>query len=806
VKSAPGVPVPRGDVDLFAEPTFGRTQILTDQALCLSPASTFGSTVSVGQCSMDDEPVIAYDLSYLLVPVDAGPDRDSTQEDDHWFRVVSNVDYGQMCLSLQPGQSLYDAIGEVCDASDPSMMFRAIEAPDPVGIFLGWQSIVDLAVLGATGDCTATAANPDNPPYCLVAVKDHPTQWFDPRDKNIHQYGKLGTQLLGCGTAAGPDGSTFFHNDSSSPVTTSLTSSVSSTSSSTATTTYGSTTTLNASGGVKDVFSVSLNEAFSYSTSTVKASTQTQTTQSTVTETVKPGEYLMTAWSQEVYTLDGYWKFGVQIPETSGQGLDWTITASSNYPALTGNEENYGLVSAVTSAAVKSCTASPPSTSATKPTMTSDLTTCQDPSPAPASGEIGSWVYACPGTWDTPPGDDPAQQFSYQWSITAGGGAPLIPLDGADESGFRIEPSTSGGKTVYLRVAVAEAVTSPTSRLASDYVLSPDEVTVTPAVGAPVGTAPVRFVSRTPDALVGSPYSASLVAPSSGDVSAVTATGLPSGFQLSPDGTLSGTAATASESTITLTDEANGVSTTLGFSALEPHPDFLHGPEIIGVVGTPMTTRIVTDDSVFSTISVAEGALPSGLTLSADGTLSGTPMTSGRSRVVFASASGNRSAVDIILGDVPARFDTALPRGRAGEAYTAETVVQPGSRALYTFAGPEGAGKPEWATLDSSTGRVSGTPTKSGPVSLAVRNVLDPTAPAQAFIIDIDQSDSPAPTPSASTPSTPVAAGGPPTTPHGESAHLANTGSNPWAPLAGGLLLCAAGYALTLWRRSAVAE
>lgn len=806
VMSAQGVPVPNGGVDLFAEPVLGRVQILTDQGYCLH-SPEWNQPSNLAPCSQVDVPGTIEDTSFLIVPVDTTPERDGTDHDDQWFQLVASQD--QKCLSLDAYQSLLDVSVVTCRVFDPTTMFRAMESPDPLGLYLAWQSILDLAVLAATTECTEDAAIIEAAPRCQVAVKDHPDQWFDPRDPNLHQYGKLGTELLGCGTAVGPDGGTFFHNGSSSTVTTSLTSSVSSTSSNTATTSYGSTTTVNASGGIKDIFSMSVNEAFQYNTSSVRASSQTQTTQSTVSGSVKPGEYLMTAWSQQAYTLDGLWKFGITIPESLGPGLAWTIPATSSYPALTDDQEDYGLVSAITSAAVKSCTASAPSTSEVKPAMTSDLATCQDAVPAPPSGEAGSWVYACPGQWSVPPGADPTPQFSYQWSITAGGGAPLIPLDGADESGFRIEPSTSGGKTVYLRVAVAEAVTSPTSRLASDFVLSPDEVTVTPvSLGSPSAPDPVRFVSRTPHALVGSPYSASLVASTSGDVSTITASGLPDGFEVSTDGTLSGTATTSSQSTITLTDAASGVTSTLDFAALEPHPDFMHGPKIVGVVGTPLSTSLVSEGSVFSTISVSGGSLPPGLALSESGTLSGTPVTSGTYRVAFKSASGNRSAVDIVIDDVPTTFASALPRGRSGEAYTAETVADPGSRALYAFAGAGGAHEPEWVTLDSATGTVSGSPTEAGSFSLAVQNVLDPVSPAAVVVIDVDPAKSSAPPtpPSAVTPVVPADEEGSRTPPGAQPAALARTGPDPWAPFGLGLVLCAGGLVLLASRRTSATE
>lgn len=798
VGSAPGVPVPQGDVDLFGEQSMGRTQILTDEALCLAPPES-GSPELV-HCSVDDYPYYAVENSFLPVPVDATPDRTSSDHDDQWFRLVTAVEEDN-CLSLQPGQSLYDVTSATCDASDPAQTFRAMEAPDPLGMYLGWQSILDLAVLGATTECTEFALNADEPARCKVAVSAHPDQWFDPGDANIHQYGVLGTKLLGCGTAAGPDGGTFFHNGSSSTITTSLTSSVSSTSSSTATTTYGSTTTLNVSGGVKDVFSVSLNEAFQYNTSSVTASSATQTTQSTVSGAVKPGEYLMTAWSEGVYTLDGLWKFGIAIAESSGAGLDWTIPATSSYPALTGEQEDYGLVSAITSAALKSCTATPPSTAVTRPAMTSDLTTCDDASPAAPSGEVGSWVYVCPGDWAVPPGSDPTPQFSYQWSITSGGGAPLIPLDGADESGFRIEPSTSGGKTVYLRVAVAEAVTSPTSRLASDYVLSPDEVTVNPAqVESPSAPAPVGFVDQVPHALVGSPYSASLVEPGSGPVSDVTASGVPDGFTVSSDGVLTGNPTSASTSTVVLTDAASGATGTLVLDALEPHPDFQHGPEISGTVGEPLSTSVVTPASVFSTLSVADGSLPPGLTLSTSGRLTGVPLAAGRFRVTLQSASGDISAVDVVIDDVATGYATALQPARAGEAYSAQTVARPGSRALYSFAE---AAESTWVVLDTATGAVSGTPDRVGSTTFAVRNVLDPSEPAVVFVVEVDPQGS-ATSPSADPSTAPVgapaasASGGP----HGAS--LPATGTEPGIPLVLGILLAAVGVVLlTRSRRTA---
>lgn len=121
--------------------------------------------------------------------------------------------------------------------------------------------------------------------------------------------------------------------------------------------------------------------------------------------------------------------------------------------------------------------------------------------------------------------------------------------------------------------------------------------------------------------------------------------------------------------------------------------------------------------------AVTAGALPSGMTLSASGTLSGTPTVTGTFNftVSVSDASGcmGSTAYSLSVGCPTFVFSPAtFADGTAGVAYT-QTAAISGGVGTVTYSITGGA-LPDGLTLNGSTGEISGTPTATGTYSFTV--------------------------------------------------------------------------------------
>ena len=126
------------------------------------------------------------------------------------------------------------------------------------------------------------------------------------------------------------------------------------------------------------------------------------------------------------------------------------------------------------------------------------------------------------------------------------------------------------------------------------------------------------------------------------------------------------------------------------------------------------------------TWSVSAGSLPAGLSLSAAGVISGTtPASAGTSsftvKVTDSASQAATAALSITVSAAitPVSITTAsLPAATVGTAYSATLTATGGTG--YTWSVSSGA-LPAWATLNSSTGVISGTPTAAATTSFTVQ-------------------------------------------------------------------------------------
>lgn len=305
---------------------------------------------------------------------------------------------------------------------------------------------------------------------------------------------------------------------------------------------------------------------------------------------------------------------------------------------------------------------------------------------------------------------------SYSQTLTASGGLSPYAFTitaGSIPSGMTLSvggvlsgtPSLPGVSTFTVRATDAQGCTG--TRSYSLTIVCPS-ILVSP--------------SSLPGGMVGSPYSQTIDATggSSPHTFAVTAGSLPGGMTLSASGVLGGVPTTVGSFSFTVTGtDAQGCTGMRAYIVSVACPTIAVNPSSIpdGTAGTAYSQAITASGGTSPyTYGVSAGALPGGLTLSAAGLLSGTPIAVGSfSFTVTATdaqgCSGPRAySVSI---DCPAidLSPALVANGTVGSAYS-QTISGSGGTAPYTFAVTLGS-LPAGLTL-SSSGLLSGTPTSAG--------------------------------------------------------------------------------------------
>ena len=234
--------------------------------------------------------------------------------------------------------------------------------------------------------------------------------------------------------------------------------------------------------------------------------------------------------------------------------------------------------------------------------------------------------------------------------------------------------------------------------------------------------------SSLPAGTAGTAYSASLAA--TGGAApytwAVTAGSLPEGLALS-DGVIAGTplAAATSVFTVTATD-ANGSTAAKQLSLAVANPGVLTivTPSLAGgQTGTAYAATLsAVSGSAPYTWSLAAGALPSGLSLSTTGELSGTPTTAGTAaftvRVTDASSATATRAYNLAVTGVLEITTSILPDARTGVPYDTTLAVS-GGTGPFAWSASAGALPPGLSL--SSSGVLAGTPAVLGSFAFTAR-------------------------------------------------------------------------------------
>ncbi|UAY74695.1 putative Ig domain-containing protein [Pseudoxanthomonas sp. X-1] len=321
---------------------------------------------------------------------------------------------------------------------------------------------------------------------------------------------------------------------------------------------------------------------------------------------------------------------------------------------------------------------------------------------------------------------------SYSQTLSTGGGtapytytlsAGALPAGlGLSAGGVLSGTPTAAGSFAFT-VSVTDAGGFGAAQAFTLTVASPTLTLAPPTL--PSGTAGSAYSQALSTSGGAAPYSYS-----------ITSGSLPTGLSLSAGGVLSGTPTVAGSFvfTVQVTDSTAGVAaqTSRSYTLTLAAPTLVIAPPTLpaAAIGASYRQALSTSGGAAPyTYTLGGGSLPSGISLSAAGVLSGTPAAAGSfAFTVSVTDAGGFSAAQAFTLDVasPTLVLTppTLPAGTAGTAYS-QALSTSGGTAPYSYSLASGA-LPAGLSL-SPAGTLSGTPTQAGSFVFSV-TVADSTA------------------------------------------------------------------------------
>ena len=213
----------------------------------------------------------------------------------------------------------------------------------------------------------------------------------------------------------------------------------------------------------------------------------------------------------------------------------------------------------------------------------------------------------------------------YTWSVSDGSLPPGLALDPVTGivSGT---PTSAGTYSVAIQVTDANAQATSTA-----YTLKITSLSITTAT-LPKGVVGAAYTKNLAATGGTTPYSWSLI---SGN--------LPPGLALDTSGALTGTPTAAGAFTFTVqVSDVNGQIDTSTYTATTTQTSIVTGALPNGKVGNAYSKTLVANSGTAPYAwSIIGGALPAGLSLSADGVISGTPTTAGTAGVTVQVTDAN---------------------------------------------------------------------------------------------------------------------------------------------------------------------
>lgn len=326
---------------------------------------------------------------------------------------------------------------------------------------------------------------------------------------------------------------------------------------------------------------------------------------------------------------------------------------------------------------------------------------------------------------------------AYSTKVLAGGGIGALHF-------------TAGNVTAGLSIDADGQITgTPTAEGPVTYGATVTDSSVPPQTATAalrLGVyAPLAVGAQTlANAAVGATYSQALVATGGHPpyAFAVAAAALPPGLSLSADGKLTGTV-TASGPTsfdVTVTDAGVPARTATATLSISTHPAVVLADLL------PEGTRDAAYSASFTAtggtapLSFKAGSLGHGLSVAADGTISGTPDAAGTfslsPTITDASTPPQvvTAAVTLKVFDALSASTDPLPNAVEGKAYAAPVVVAGGHGPMH-FAVSSGSTLPDGLAL-SDAGHLSGTPTAAANASFDVA-VTDTGTPVRNLVTTV---------------------------------------------------------------------
>ncbi|HET9099526.1 MAG TPA: putative Ig domain-containing protein, partial [Acidobacteriaceae bacterium] len=301
--------------------------------------------------------------------------------------------------------------------------------------------------------------------------------------------------------------------------------------------------------------------------------------------------------------------------------------------------------------------------------------------------------------------------------------------------------SVSGGGTLSSQTSSSATFTAPAPASSALTVTvtatSVSDATKTGTVTITVPAGPSVATSALTPATVGAAYSATLsgtggIPPYTWSITSGT---LPAGLKMTAGGVISGTpmasGAGSTNVTIKMVDAGSpnplSATSTLGFTIKAAPAITFTTTTLSGATYNASYSASVaaTGGAGTLTYTIASGALPTGLTLSSAGVISGTPTAVGTfsATVMAADAFGDSATQTLSLKvTYPQLAITAatLPTGYVGSVYTATTLMASGGSGTgYSFALQNGSSLPAGLAL-STAGKITGTPTTAGTSTFTV--------------------------------------------------------------------------------------